>query len=155
MLSEPLLYLSLYLKQHRGRYYELLDVTRRSGDWERWLRFFADAVLASAEQAVDAIRRLHAVAERDRGKIERLGRATASALRVHHALRSRPITNTSTLAAATGLTPATINKSLVHLERLKVVHRLGERLRDRVFSYSGYVEILNEGTEPFGPARRV
>jgi Fic family protein len=154
VLKEPLLYLSLYFKQHRKRYYELLDATRRTGDWEAWLRFFADAVLASAEQAVDAIRRLHALAEQDRGRIERLGRAAASALRVHQALQSRPITNTTALVAATGLTPATINKSLVHLERLNVVHRLGERLRGRVFSYSGYVKILNEGTEPFAPARR-
>src|SRR5215207_10045148 len=39
-LSEPLLYLSLYLKQNRARYYELLQQVRMEGDWERWLDFF-------------------------------------------------------------------------------------------------------------------
>ncbi len=38
VLQEPLLYLSLYLKEHRPEYYELLDVVRRVGDWEGGLR---------------------------------------------------------------------------------------------------------------------
>ena len=99
VLREPVLYLSIYFKQRRRPYYDLLDATRRTGDWEKWLRFFADAVLASAEQALDAIRRLHALAGRDRAKIEGLGRAAASALQVHRALQSRPITNTAALVA--------------------------------------------------------
>ena len=48
VLQEPLLYLSLYLKEHRPEYYELLDVVRRVGDWESWLTFFADAVAHTA-----------------------------------------------------------------------------------------------------------
>ena len=39
-LSQPLLYLSLYFKQHRSRYYELLQRVRTEGDWETWLLFF-------------------------------------------------------------------------------------------------------------------
>ncbi len=39
-LSRPLLYLSLYFKQHRSEYYRLLDVVRASGEWEAWLDFF-------------------------------------------------------------------------------------------------------------------
>lgn len=154
VLREPLLYVSLYFKQHRQRYYELLDATRRSGDWETWLMFFADAVLSSATQAVDAIQRMHTLAEVDRRKIEQLGRAAPSALAVHHALQSRPIANTASLIKATGITAATINKSLVHLERLGVVKRLGHKMRDRVFSYARYIAILNEGTEPFGAGTR-
>ncbi len=44
VLHEPMLYLSLYLKQHRGRYYELLDEVRRYGEWEAWVEFFAEGV---------------------------------------------------------------------------------------------------------------
>jgi Fic family protein len=39
VLREPMLYLSLFLKQHRTRYYELLDAVRRDGDWEAWVAF--------------------------------------------------------------------------------------------------------------------
>ena len=41
ILSQPLLYLSLYFKQHRAEYYRLLDEVRLEGDWEAWVDFFA------------------------------------------------------------------------------------------------------------------
>src|SRR5262249_25074616 len=44
VLREPLLYLSLHLKQHREEYYALLDTVRRDGDWEAWLAFFLEGV---------------------------------------------------------------------------------------------------------------
>src|SRR5882672_4921274 len=34
LLQQPLLYLSLYFKQHRDEYYRLLDRVRTAGDWE-------------------------------------------------------------------------------------------------------------------------
>jgi len=39
VLQQPLLYLSLYFKQHRDEYYRLLSLVRTSGDWEAWLDF--------------------------------------------------------------------------------------------------------------------
>ena len=39
VLSEPLLYLSLYFKKHRDEYYRLLQEVRTDGDWEGWVRF--------------------------------------------------------------------------------------------------------------------
>jgi Fe2+ or Zn2+ uptake regulation protein len=46
-----------------------------------------------------------------------------------------------------GTTPATVNKSLAHLERLGIVHELTAQKRNRLFSYEGYVEIMDRGTE--------
>jgi Fic family protein len=148
LLREPLLYLSLHFKQHRRTYYELLNRVRESGDWESWLEFFADAVLASATQAASSSKRLLELAANDARRTEGLGRAAASALAVHRALQRQPIATAASLVAATGLTPATVNKSLVHLERIGVVAELTRKLRGRVFSYARYVEILNEGMGP-------
>jgi len=39
VLKEPMLYLSLYFKTHRQRYYELLNEVRLTGDWKAWLDF--------------------------------------------------------------------------------------------------------------------
>src|ERR1700732_2471489 len=39
-LREPLLYLSLYFKTNRDRYYDLLQRVRTQGAWEEWLVFF-------------------------------------------------------------------------------------------------------------------
>jgi len=148
LLREPLLYLSLHFKEHRRTYYELLNRVRESGDWESWLEFFADAVLASATQAASSSKRLLELAANDARRTEGLGRAAASALAVHRALQRQPIATAASLVAATGLTPATVNKSLAHLERIGVVAELTRKLRGRVFSYARYVEILSEGMGP-------
>jgi Fic family protein len=142
-----MLYLSLYFKTHRQHYYELLNYVRLTGDWEAWFDFFAEAVIATATQAKDTARQLVDLANEDRDRISSLGRAAASALRVHRALMGRPITASNWLVKETGITPATVNKSLEHLERLGIVRELTSRKRNRLFSYSGYVDIINQGTE--------
>ena len=147
MLREPMLYLSLYFKTHRQYYYELLNEVRLSGNWEAWLDFFAEAVAVTATQAGDTARRLVDLVNEDRERISGLGRSAASALRVHRALVGRPVTASNWLVNKTGITPATVNKSLEHLVRLGIVQELTSRRRNRVFSYEGYLEIMNQGTE--------
>tara|TARA_R110000787_G_scaffold93946_2_gene196433 strand:- start:4563 stop:5420 length:858 start_codon:yes stop_codon:yes gene_type:complete len=94
VLRQPLLYLSLYLKQHRAEYYRLLDAVRLTGDWATWLDFFLEGVEQTAAGAVD------------------------TALRVFDAL-----------------------------QRLGIVREITGRKRERVFAYSAYLAILNEGAE--------
>jgi Fic family protein len=121
MLREPMLYLSLYFKTHRQYYYELLKEVRLNGDWESWLDFFAEAVIATATQAVDTARQLIDLSNEDRDRISDLGRAAASTLRVHRAPLERPLTASNWLVEKTGITPATVNKCLRNLERLEIV----------------------------------
>jgi Fic family protein len=150
VLREPMLYPSLYFKTHRALYYELLNDVRRHGDWERWLDFFAEGVQASATQAVATANTLLALVNADRDRIAGLGRAARSALAVHQALQRQPITTSAALVEATQLTAATVNKSLVHLERLGVVAELTNRQRGRVFAYRRYIDELAAELEQTG-----
>ncbi len=43
-LSQPLLYLSAYIDQHRGEYYSGLQAVHTDGDWKGWIRFFLTGV---------------------------------------------------------------------------------------------------------------
>jgi Fic family protein len=142
VLREPMLYPSLYFKKHRALYYELLNEVRLHGDWERWLDFFAEGIELSAKQAVTTASTLLSLVNADRDRIARLGRAAPSALAVHQALQRQPFATAASLVKATGLTAATVNKSLVHLERIRVVAELTNRRRGRVFSYGKYVKEL-------------
>lgn len=147
VLCEPMLYLSLYFKTHRQYYYELLNTVRVTGDWEAWLDFFAEAVIVTTTQAVETAQQLLKLSNHDRDKISSLGRASASTLKVHRAMMERPITTSGWLVEKTGITPATVNKALGHLEKLDIVSELTAQKRNRLFSYAGYVEIMNSGTE--------
>ncbi|MDF1615688.1 Fic family protein [Desulfurivibrio dismutans] len=147
VLRKPMLYLSLYFKTHRQYYYELLNNVRLTGDWEAWLDFFAEAVITTATQAVEAAQQLLELSNRDRDQISGLGRAAASTLEVHRALMEHPIATSGSLVKKTGITPATVNKALGHLEQLGIVKELTARQRNRLFSYAGYIEIMSRGTE--------
>ncbi len=147
VLREPMLYLSLYFKTHRQYYYELLNNVRMTGDWEAWLDFFAKAVIVTATQAVETAQQLLNLSNQDRDKIIGLGRAAASTLQVHQALMEHPIATSGSLVKKTGITPATVNKALGHLERLGIVKELTAWKRNRLFSYAGYIEIMSYGTE--------
>ena len=148
ILKEPILYLSLYFKSHRSRYYELLQGVRERGDWEAWLEFFLDGITETSLQAADAAREILNLFETDRIHIERLGRPAASALRVHQLLQQKPIINIPDAAKKLGISVPTITKSVQHLEDLRIVREITGKQRGRAFAYSGYLEILSRGTEP-------
>ena len=148
ILRDPLLYLSLYFKQHRATYYELLDGVRRGGDGEAWVEFFADGVAETAEAAVETARRLLETAERDRDRIRGRGRAAGSEEIVHHSLQSMPVCTVPRLAKRTRLTLPTVLKALGVLEGIGVVREVTGKKRHRVYHYDAYMEILNEGAEP-------
>jgi Fic family protein len=147
VLSAPMLYLSLYFKTRRARYYELLNAVRVTGDWESWLDFFAEAVIHAATQAVETAQRLLLLAKTDQTRIASLGRAASSALQVHRALMERPIVTSGHLTQKTTLTAATVNKALKYLEQLNIIKELTAHKRNRLFCYTGYLDILNQGTE--------
>jgi Fic family protein len=148
LLSEPLLYLSLYIKQHRAEYYRHLDEVRTLGNWEEWLDFFARGVVESAESAVSAVKRLVQIGGEDRTRILELGRLSGSALQVHHALQERPVDTSTNLARRTRLSIPAVNKALAGLGGLGIVTEITGRRRNRAFAYQRYLQILSEGTEP-------
>jgi Fic family protein len=147
VLKEPMLYLSLYFKTHRQRYYELLNEVRLTGDWEAWLEFFADAVIHTATQAVDTAQQLMRLSAEDGQRINGLRRISGSAHLIHKAMLERPMASPKWIGQKTQLSPATVNACLRELEQLEVVQEVTGQKRNRLYSYVEYIRIMNEGTE--------
>lgn len=147
LLSQPLLYLSLYFKQHRPVYYELLDKVRTQGNWEAWVDFFLEGVAQTAQDAVQTAQCLVALFQHDSQRIQNAGRGAANALRVLNALRSHPVATLKLLCTETGISFPTVGKVVQTLIQLGIVRELTGQRRNRVFVYDGYLSILNEGGE--------
>jgi Fic family protein len=64
LLQYPLLHLSLFFKEHRARYYELLQEVRLKGHWESWLDFFLQGVRDIAERTASDIQQSLALYEK-------------------------------------------------------------------------------------------
>lgn len=148
ILREPILYLSLYFKQHRDEYYRQLERVRTEGDWEAWLEFFLEGVRQTADGAVSTAQRLVAMFREDRERIQRGGRVAGSALRVHDLMSERPITNLREIVDRTKLSFPAASAGMKLLADLGLATELTGKKRNRLYSYSRYLAILNEGTEP-------
>ena len=148
ILRDPVLYLSLYLKTHRDRYYELLQSVRENGNWEDWIEFFLQGVIETSEQATEAAQSIVRLFEEDRTSIETSGRSTASALSIHALMQRRPILTTNKITEETGMSLPTALRNLALLEELGVARETTGKERNKVFVYRAYLDILSKGTEP-------
>ena len=149
VLSTRAFYPSLYFKHHRSDYYELLNRVRTEGAWHEWLLFFLEAMRLTAETALDTTQRLAHMAAHDRGIIEdRAGKAASSTLRVHATLMERPVLNVETSAQLSGLSWPAVNNAMTRLCDMNVAAEVTGQRRNRVFKYSQYLNVLEEGTEP-------
>ena len=148
VLSEPILYLSLYFKQHRNEYYERLEKVRSAGDWEGWLRFFLTGVMETADQAAATAQRTAMLFEKDTQKIAALGKASATALRLFHLLQKRPVISLVAVAKQLKVSFPTAASSMANLERLKIARESTGLARGKIFVYDRYLKLLQEGTEP-------
>jgi len=147
LLRQPLLYLSLYFKKNRDEYYRLLEEVRRHGDWEAWLEFFLEGVRQTADGAVATARQLESLFREDRHRVQERGRAAGSALRVHEALKERPIASIQEISRRSGISFPAATAGLSLLDELGIAREFTGRKRNRLFGYSRYIAILNEGTE--------
>lgn len=147
VLSQPSLYLSLYFKVHRSEYYNHLQRVRTESDWEGWLQFFLTGVTETATEATDAAQKLWVLFDADRQRIQAQGKISGTALRVQELLQQRPIISIAAACKTLELTHPPVNKSLRKLEEMGIVREITGRQRNRMYLYSAYMDILNEGLE--------
>lgn len=148
ILHQPMLYLSLYFKQYRSEYYELLNSVRLTGDWEAWLTFFLEGVKQTADGAVATVERLNSMFRHDRNRIEEVaGRKAGSALRVHEALKSQMLLSLRAARLVTSLSFQATASAMDLLVSLGIAREITGKRRNRLYVYDEYLSILNEGTE--------
>jgi len=148
-LPHPFFYFSLYFKKNRADYYEALQRIRTHGDWEGWLRFFLVGVEAVAKEATWTAETLSDLFRYDRARVEGLGRAAPSALRVFDLLRDRILVSSTRVAETLGLTWPTVQAAIERLEALGIAREVTGKRRDRVYAYEKHLKVLDEGTGEF------
>ena len=151
VLERPWLYVSLHFKKHRDEYYNLLQEVRTQGNWEKWLIFFLEGVTTIANQATDKIRDLMALFERDRKAVEQSRKgsiyqsvAVQSNLTVYDYLKKKIAIRIPETAEACGTTKPTVKRAIDDLQQLGIVTEATGKLRNKVYIYKQYLDILNQ-----------
>lgn len=150
ILRAPTLYLSLYFKANRDRYFQLLNEVRRRGAWEEWLEFFLVGVRDTAGPAAATAQRLLDLFDRDRQSIDRAtryGRQITSIQRVFQAIQRRAIFKSTSVTADVSLTQPAVDSAIRALVELGIVSEVTGRKRNRIWRYGALMAVLDEGTE--------
>lgn len=148
VLSEPFLYLSLFFKQHREEYYTQLSQVRTEGDWESWVRFYLEGINDTAIKAIRAANAIQTLFLKNEELLSNQQRTAGSSLRVHAHLQKRPIVSIKDVADNTGLAFQSALTTLERLCDLGIVEEITGKQRNRIYTYSAYLDLLDEGTEP-------
>ena len=132
LLPLPLLYLSVFFKQHRGDYYDLLHAVRERGAWEEWVEFFLRGV---AEQANDAIGRAKQLQDLQANWHARLAtERSALASRLADMLFETPVISIPQVECSLNVTYPTAQKHVQRLVEADILQQTGESSYGKTFA---------------------
>ncbi len=147
ILKHPLLYLSLYFKVHRDEYYHLLTHTRKTGDWEAWVSYFLEAVIKTAQQAVETAQLLMAQMKRDEDTLRQTPRIGSAVYQVLDVFKTRLAANSTSIIDEINLNAATVHNALGKLVQMGILSEITGKKRNRVYAYDACLKILNREFE--------
>ena len=124
---------------------------RTHGEWEAWITFFLDGVVDVARSATATTQRIATLVEADRQRLFILGRAAGSAGQLHYVATRDIVFTIPQAAQKLGFGEVTIAKAAAHLERLGIVREVTGKSRNKIYSYTEYLSLVSEGTNPSPP----
>lgn len=147
LLSQPLLYLSLFIKRHQQEYYRRLNAVRTDGDWEAWLDYFLDGVATIANEAAHSARDLFRLVADDRTKVLQQATSSLAAVRLFEELPYKPIVSVASIMTTLEVSKPTVARAIEVLEAAGVLVETTGKKRDRSWSYQAYLNQLKQGTD--------
>ena len=142
VLSSPLMYISVYLKERQPDYYRYLESVRTEGDWVEWFRFVLEGIETVAVDAARRARQLHRRVSEDRRKILTIDGVTVSAIQLFEQLPDHPVISMPLVTRLLNTTKPTAGKAIEMLRSAGIVGEMGKRKRDRLYAYEPYIELL-------------
>ena len=142
LLSEPLMYLSGYLKQHQSEYYRRLSAIRTDGDWEGWVSFFLDGVAQAATDAERSIVAIASLVATHRRTLLASPKAGPASYRLFEMLTMMPRFTIERVRRSLNTSFPTANAAVKVLEDLGIVTEMTGQKKNRRYSYQHYIELM-------------
>lgn len=147
VLTEPVLYVSYYLKKNQTEYYDRLTEARRSGNFEQWVRFFLEAVDVAADDACKTTEQIKALYRQNAILVRSQKRRANKLVGLLDYLGSHPIVSVGGVSEGLGVSFNTANTYIETFVELGILEETTKARRNRTFAYEAYLQILRDGTE--------
>jgi Fic family protein len=147
VIRRPILYPSLFFKEHREEYVDRLQAIRDDGAWEDWLAFFVDGIGHVAGDATErALEIVRLRADHQRLVTEKLGRRGPNALALLDHLFRQPVVSAKLVERVLEVTQPTASALVRDLEGIGVLRELTGKRRYRLFAYQPYLDLFPGAT---------
>lgn len=146
VLTEPILYISYFLKLNQQEYYDRLTLVRKTGDFEQWICFFLEALREAAKAALESIDLLD---ELHKHSLEQLvskvpTRQLDNVGKVFSYLESHPIIEITKTAQVLEMPYNSVARAVTQLQKLGILVEARKKGRSVVYAYKQYLDILNK-----------
>lgn len=146
VLKKPLLYLSLFFKEHKQDYYRHLMEIRFLGDWESWIKFFLRGVRNTSLEATQTAREILALQKKHRELIRSKMPGSSLAIPGYEYICHQPIARISQMMDSLKVSYPGAKSVFEGFLKLGIMKKTDDRKRNKVFRYEDYLEILRRGT---------
>lgn len=143
LLEKPVLFLSSYFKKYQKVYYQRLH-EYHDGEIEKWMDFFLDGVIDTAQNSITISKEITKLREEDMMKIHSLSkRESDSGVSILRKLYSKPIVSTNTIMEWVGFTRAGAQKAINRFVDLGILYQREKDIKyDRIYMYRDYIHIF-------------
>ena len=142
ILPTPLLYLSAFFEASRRDYYDGLRGISERGAWNDWLEYFLLGVARVSEDALSRAMRINGLLAEWQKRVS--GESSNNPLRAVELLGANPFITTKGVADKLAIAFTTAQRAIERLEPARIVKRVGEGKRDRVYCATDLLDILEE-----------
>ncbi len=142
ILSKPVLYMSTFFEKHRNSYYVLLSQVRESNDLERWITFFLNGIVGTAQDGIKTFKAITTLQQEYDAKILTLGSRTKNAQKLLRFMYAEPITNVNRVVEKLNMNYPTTNRLLKSLTELGVLKEITGFSRNRLFVLEEYLNLF-------------
>lgn len=148
ILTKPLLYLSYYFKKHRTEYYDRLMDVRKKGDWENWIKFFLKGVAEVADEATSSASAILKLKEECIRMLYEKESGNGNYQKLLENLFEQPFVKRTDVAEQLSVSNPTAGNIIDTFCQLGILEDCDpERSRNKMYAFSKYLDILDEGTE--------
>jgi Fic family protein len=145
VISHPVLNLSPWLEPRRDDYIDHLLNISKTGNFDPWVHFFAQAVRARAEAAATTIQNLISFSSEVTEHMKRVGERSAAVAKLATNLIGYPLMTVSRVARDLDVSYPTANKAVAALVEAGFLREFTGRTYARAFVCDRVLDLLSQG----------
>ncbi|MFH1875667.1 MAG: Fic family protein [Candidatus Omnitrophota bacterium] len=147
VLDKPLLYLSLFFKENRRQYYQLLMDVRFKGLIEDWIKFFLRGVRSVSEEAIATGREIRGLLSGHRELLKEKMAQYRMTFPLYDLICKNPIISIPSASKKLKVSYPTMKQAFENFLNLHILESYDDKKkRNKLFVYKDYLKILRRGT---------